>query len=466
MRVQPTHPTKSPAPSASDGMMENPFAAQLRKQRSPRTAFVSAIKAFLFCAIALATVIILNHFAQSWLVERYASGYDDLNADDRITRLVDLSSFGHLALPHLTQALTDEKEAVARTAWELIQDQQNDWQLLSQSKSAKYHGMLLRQLDEIAVQLPDDRTTWANQLVQSTLTSLQQNEHKTSPDIQALAEHTLEQLSLSQRSGPSVLESDGDGNVMAASAAIGTNSSIRIASRSNPLPLESDWPLEDEEGANTNSVDETKPNEIDAMVDGQANVASDDRGSNRSNSNDSEGNPDREQVVLKAVDPSGVQLAPLQLEDRTALTTSRPLAAMDIPTLVRLLGSDEFDVRRDSQTELRFRQWTDKQIELAGLLVSGTPEGRLSVIDRLATAQQVDPRPWLLLLLDDPNRVIRHRVVSILATFDDEEISKRLHQHDLVENDSEIRAVLAAHTDRALQTTRSGRTAPINVYRR
>lgn len=434
---------EQPDQTPSSKTIENPFAAQLNSQRSSgKRAFVSAMKTLLFVSVALAAIVTTNHYTQDWLLSRQTAGYDQLNSAERSVRLVEIAQFGPRSLPNLVNALGDSESSVARTAWRLIQDQQESWELLKPSTAATHHTLLLQHVHDVAEGLTGERTTWANQLVQASLAKLRTDNNFLTSNVQALADLTLERLSISQPARANTNAAPDQRVTLNQNT-----SSIRIVSQTDPLPIETTW-IEAE------TIQEPEP------------IPSEDPGPNTVAVNDN-------RIALKVVDPNAVALQPMEEEGSALTSTSikaapdeaRPsdaenmlatssLETMDSQTVVRLLAHDDQNVRTDASLQLGARGWTQPQIELAGRLVSGSIEGRLQVIDHLAAATEIDPRKWLLFLLGDADVRIRRRVVAILATFDDEAITEHLQEHQLGENDPEIRTLIARQV------------SPANVYRR
>jgi hypothetical protein len=62
------------------------------------------------------------------------------------------------------------------------------------------------------------------------------------------------------------------------------------------------------------------------------------------------------------------------------------------------------------------------------------------LIDAIARSQSIDPRPWLLMMLEDESRDVKLRVVSVLATMNDPGVSQRLRMHLIDEHDPTVAA--------------------------
>jgi HEAT repeat protein len=64
----------------------------------------------------------------------------------------------------------------------------------------------------------------------------------------------------------------------------------------------------------------------------------------------------------------------------------------------------------------------------------------MELIDALNGTGIIDPRPWLLLLLQDESRDVRLHTISILGSMDDPAIARRLQSHLADERDPTVAA--------------------------
>jgi len=434
--------------SGSSDTIPNPFAVPLDRGRGGvKQTLMSAVKVILFAALALSAVSVIHRYHQTWILKGYTAGFADLTPEQKLSRLIDIASLDVVAVPHLVATLSDADPTVARASLELLQDAQKGWSLQSPDDATDRHQILLRAIFDQAAALSGDRTTWANGLVQSSLSHLKRIGSASDPEVGRYALAVLERLSLSGRDTDEPLsERAGVGEVSdrRADTRRDTDSPPRIAARIRPLPLTDVW-----EDDSVDRADAAAANRDDAPT-----------------------------IALKAVEPMDVRLNTVQVPGETssektseetmpaaaarpeaagiqptAHLVRSPLETLDNKSVVQFLASPRGDLRDMARSELKRRTWNDAQIELAGRLVTGSIPGRLELIDGLASATDQDPRAWLLFLLDDQDRRIRHRVVSILATINDTTIDTYLRQHEAKENDPEIRALLSSRR-------------PVNVSRR
>ncbi|WP_168563759.1 HEAT repeat domain-containing protein [Crateriforma spongiae] len=423
----------------------NPFAGPLRNQRRGiRSAFVSAFKLVALACVAFAGVLAVQHYSRVWLVHRYTQDLNQLPTDQRIARLLELSTLGgpdrnDAAMPTIVAALTDPEPPFAQAAWRILQQAQDDWALLSPSRSDQKHRQLIRLIGQQADRVPADRTAWAAGLVQTSLDALRRSGKDDDLQINRLALNTLQRLNESGASA--TVTGDGDTTVegkITPTAAAPTP--LRIVGMSAPLPIGNDW---------AGNVDDAAPNSVAANTDEAANQPA------QASARPIQAQDD---TNLQAVAPETVHLKPVgdtpqivavakatpptSAVQTTSHLVQSPLEAMDIRTVVQFLADPAPETHDLAEAELRRRQWSDSKIELADRLVSGSVSARLELIDWLGSQSKFDPRAWLLLLLDDTDARIRHRVVSVLKTVNDPDVQDRLRKHAASESAPEIRSLI------------------------
>jgi hypothetical protein len=64
----------------------------------------------------------------------------------------------------------------------------------------------------------------------------------------------------------------------------------------------------------------------------------------------------------------------------------------------------------------------------------------MQLVDAISRSSAIDPRPWLLMMLDDESRDVKLRVISVLATMNDPGVSQRLKMHLVDERDPTVAA--------------------------
>ncbi len=117
-----------------------------------------------------------------------------------------------------------------------------------------------------------------------------------------------------------------------------------------------------------------------------------------------------------------------------------PMETLDDRSVIRWLGSRDSRRRGEARDELRRRGLDEDEIDIAAAVASPDLRTRLEVIDVITRSDRLDPRPWLLMLLEDPNRDIKLRVISALATMSDPGIASRLKARIAQEPDPTVAA--------------------------
>lgn len=116
--------------------------------------------------------------------------------------------------------------------------------------------------------------------------------------------------------------------------------------------------------------------------------------------------------------------------------------------LFRMLGSVQTKVSQGAMLELRHRNFTDAQLELAIRLATSAEAERLQIVHEIATNREFNPRWWLLWMAEDGQPIVRKTAVSLLHTMVDEEVAPALMELLRRESDQSvtqaIRQALAA----------------------
>lgn len=443
--------------------LPNPFAVDPVRPGSRRARTLgSAIKVLLVVAVAFIGVVLLGSESRRWLFGRLTEDFDALRAEQKRDRLVQIAEMDELAIPFLVTAMREPEIAVARTAHDLLRRLQSEWTTLARHAMLRRQRTMILALDAEAPQLPDDRTGWASGLAQQLMMETMNAEDERSRELHRLASDTLSRLSLMHRPGPSILETPPENSPPPP----------RMASRMGPLPvdllgdaMEGTW------------VDGAPLQELRPLTDSTLDEASDrglvgDDGTDQSpqlgspNRNDPEPVPSIYQssaspkptVRMRPVDEAesiefhqledawetGLREGPIQ--QASQLVTS-PMEMLDDRSVILWLGSDERRRREQAREELTRRGLEDHEIEIAVGVASSDLRIRLEVIDTITRSSGIDPRPWLLMLLDDPSRDVKLRVISALATMSDPGIEGQLRMRLADEPDPTV----AARIERVLQ---------------
>ena len=383
--------------------------------------------------------MVLSSHSRNWLAQHLAADLQSLDPEQQQIRLTQLADLGLPGIDPLVAALVDENIQVARTAYELLQKSQQQWLTQDRAVQQRHHQKLVGALQKIAIQLPDDRTGWGTLLMQQTIQITANQRDDASRKLRRDATHAIEVLSLSDRAGPSVLSDQ----------PIDANEPRRLIVRSKPLSLTAEEPRHGEPDPTT-----PLPGESEELR--QMSVETQNRASSvvaRSTG----AVPTQEASVYSS--GSAIKLRPaetdrpLDLRDisagrETAIAAKpihsvahvvdSPVQTLDDSSVMQWLGSPHTSMREKAETELRLRGYDGTEIAIATQIAAGDTPARLALVDAISRSSQLDPRPWLFLLLNDQNRQVKLRTISVLATMQDAYVDQRLRKQLSEEQDAEV----------------------------
>jgi len=138
-------PTAASPAGASDA--SNPFAIVLDHQPTARQRMVRAVRFLLLVAALTAAVLAVTWQGKRMLVGYLSRDLDQLSAERRRERLIQLAALGTDGLPVLTRQLFSSDDETSETCYALMRSLQDDWILTPQSESQRHHFALVRALD-------------------------------------------------------------------------------------------------------------------------------------------------------------------------------------------------------------------------------------------------------------------------------------------------------------------------------
>lgn len=440
----------------------NPFATpQRQRRRGVGKRIARAGKLLALVAIGFGVTLFFGDWSQRWLVQRLTADFETLSATEKKQRLVQVFELGAIGIEPLVTVLADQDDDVARTAYDLLREGQNEWTVLRHDAAHERHCTMVASLKDWAIQIPDDRTGWASGLLQQTIL---ETVNRPDPDSRKLYDDANEALGLfvlSNRAGPSVLTDEP------------FESSIpqRLDVPVEPLPVNgsdetwTDWPPErgtveigsgGELGGVSIGMSEIGGAEISGGVDiGPA------RPTVEAINPDVETQPVPAPTVyrsasarLQPVAPNQVVLGDVSQPDGGAtvgrpanLTTEvfvdsslssqddirpvnslidTPMETFDDVSVIGWLASPHEELRGQAESELVRRGFKEQHLSLARQIVSSDVKTRMDLVAVIARNSSIDPRPWLLMMLDDPNRDVQLRAISALATMNDPDVNSEL----------------------------------------
>lgn len=401
--------------------LPNPFAAvSLRQSRPRKVALVRAIKFLVLIAVCFALVLGISVGSKQYLLHRLNANFDTQSPAEQQRRVIQLAQLGPAAIAPLVEKLLCNDLDVARTAYDQIRELQNEWTVLPPTTRRSRHDQVVTAIESIAVRLPDDRTGWAATLLQQTIAEFVSSPDAPARDLYARTNQTLDKLTLSTRSGPSVLTDQ----------PLDPSQPRRL--RVAPAPLPIDFAGVDPVG------DEPAPSIYKSAAAPLQPVAPEDS------------------VVLRPIDSTLIQPQAVAMSKPATVETSfqinqvqstepitdSPMSAYDDPSVMSWLSSGHATLREQATLELMSRGYSQRELSLAQRIAGADVATRCELVDLIAREPSIDPRPWLYLLSRDEHRNVRLAVASVIATMNDPEADRFLQSWLINETDPSVAARL------------------------
>ena len=407
----------------------NPFRVPPQVVESTRkVAFYSALKVCLVAVCALSLTVLLASQSRRWLLYQMTSDYETLPSEAQSLRLIEIAGLDELGLPFLVEQLANQNRLVARQAYDLLSENQNRWSILNHENCQSRHTVLVESLQEVADRLDVTRVGWVTSLLQHTIVEYVQHDDDESHTLHLAATDLLARLTISGRPDDRI-------------ASLNPNEPPAVVVRSAPLTVVGseetdawiDWP--------------PKPEANDANAPGAAPISTDSLENEapsiyRSSAGDSAA------TTLVPADPTTVNLREFEppasgmsnIVETAAHEMEAPLQTYNVRSVIYWLASSDQEQRRQAELELIRRGLDSHQIALARSLSLGSVENRLETVERISHDATIDPRPWLIWLLDDEYREVKLRAINILATIPDASIKEMLRERISTESDPTVAA--------------------------
>lgn len=401
---------------------ENLFAIPEKTRRRP---LIASLKGLALVVALTASLIVLQSQTRQWLLHRWVSGFADLPPGEQIERLLQIDMLGDLATETIVRRIAADDDRVAAAAMELVRGRQSSWATLDDDSMAFAHQRMLDGLDAIADVLPGTRAGWVTQLLNQTVVECVDQRGDA---MKATYQDANRLLTRFADAGPSINQT-----------ARGTESTSTEAPSLVPLPVRlrdaTDDAMASVAASPINSarsaaqVDPPRPQPPTIIARGSSDSVSTGAGQT-------------EQAVHRvASDPAAEDAMPASL-------SAAPLKTFDTKSVIGLLASKQAVVRDQAVTELVRRGLSNEEIRIANQLAAPQVEVRLGLLDSIVRRSDIDPRPWLLWLTEDPIREVRLRSVSALASMADDAVVLALRKRLTVESDPAVIASLRQVVDR------------------
>jgi len=357
-------------------------------------------------------LVIAQTQSRQWLLERWVIGLADLPVAQQVERLLQINALGDIATETVARRLAAKEDTVAATAFELLREHQNNWTTRDDAAIGRAHANLIQGITAVAPELHGQRARWAKELLNQSLIECVERRVREMDNAYDAANRALAVFAETDSSDQSIASIPVQQTVAPGMDAGETTLRPRLV----PLPLR----IQVLEETSTEQVTATASLRRETAIDQLATVQAAPRltqvampiGTMRSTNNEIRD-----------------QLQPVRHLTETSLD------AFGTKSIIDLLGSNQAETRDQAVDELVRRGMSNEEIRIANQLASRVVEVRLGLLESIANRTDVDPRPWLLWLAEDPSREVRMRAISALATMNDaavkQALQKRLaHEHD------------------------------------
>jgi hypothetical protein len=125
-----------------------------------------------------------------------------------------------------------------------------------------------------------------------------------------------------------------------------------------------------------------------------------------------------------------------------------PLPTWNTLSVIGLLSGNRTAERDQATAELERRGLTPEEIRIANQLAAPQVDVRLGLLESIRSRTDIDPRPWLLWLVEDVDREVRSRAVDALAGLNDDAVRTTLRKRLVTEADVEISERIRSLIDR------------------
>lgn len=396
---------------------DNPFAMRSTRQR---VGWLMSLRGFALLATALGLLTLVQSRTREWLLHCWADGITDLSPEQQVERLHQIAALGDLGTQTLINRLLADDPKVAQVAFELLQRQHDDWASRDDDSMARMHAQMLTGLGKIIDALPPSRADWVTQILNDSLVEFAEQQSEPSRAVYAQTNALIARLEGKDRGNASLSRQS-------------ETLEARVPSLV-PLPVRL---LADS-------------SDSDSLKDGRT-ACSDEAPTNQNQTAIVGLEPNRQAAVLAAQlatnhKSSKDTLSTLSLRDRQRAPL--PLQSWNTRSVIALLSSKHTAERDQATEELTQRGLSEEEIRIASQLAATQTEVRLGLLDSIILRKDIDPRPWLLWLAEDPDRELRSRAIDVLSRVDDEAIRTSLRKRLMTEADPAISEQIRQIIDR------------------
>jgi hypothetical protein len=371
-------------------------------------AILSRARLRLGAAIAVVAILFLAGYGwlqpQRRLAARVAAELDTAR-DERVMEVMkQLAAFGEHGLPHLAAALKHERPEVASAARTVLSEELDRWQLLPPKTASKRIACLAEELSRGIEACSPMTRRMASDLATRILLWPVDAAAINQPKLISNCERVL--VAVRAREQPTILATHLE------TAGISPRGVSELSPYDEALDLPGGGlPIEMSNVPALPREEQAQPRAL----------------------------PSTEEVELSPVIPPGEE--PRRFVPQASTKNDGHPADETLDNIHRLVSADS-EVREAAEQKLIKTGFGVAQLEVARRFADPRPEARRKLADDLSRQSVIDPRPWLLKLLEDSDRSVRLKTATILSTTSDPQLLHQLRQRAVVENDPEVRAML------------------------
>jgi len=408
---------------------ENPFAIRAVQRRSP---LATSLRGLAFVVLLFVGVVVVQSQTRQWLLHRWASGLSELPVGEQIERLLQINQLGDLATETIVCRIGAEDDRVATAAVDLIKERQSIWATRDDDALASAHRQMLVALESIVDDLPATRVGWVTQLLNQTVIECVDQRGDSMKETYRMANDMLARVA--DRTGLSR-----DEFVTASGAPSLVPLPVRIQTAGDPLV-----PSLAQTGDRGWNTDESQPLLVETAAEvTMPTVGSDSRAVATVRPEQTVHRVDANPVSAGRVDAGDPTTSEELLRSESVrFLTNTPLQTFDTKSVIGLLASKQAATRDQAVEELVRRGLSNEEIRIANQLAAPQLEVRLGLLDSIVRRSDIDPRPWLLWLAEDPSREVRLRAIGALESMNDAAVTMSLRKRMAVETDPMVMALL------------------------
>ncbi|WP_164104359.1 HEAT repeat domain-containing protein [Candidatus Laterigemmans baculatus] len=407
--------------------------------RKPRGRWFRAVAALALCSFG---VFGAHQLAQQWLISRLADNLEAHPPHVQIERIAMLSEFGAAGVPKIVAALGSPDDTVSATAFQVLRDLQGRWQTSDSDDAVGCQQTLLESLRELADHCPPERRPRVAELVNQLVLDTVGTENQAEAEIYREACELLAVVSQS----PAIADAPATATEPHTSSDL-DSSATRLAALASAEMGSTPPPAADPSGRDRSPqlLTPLPPAASVRIVSGPTAIGSG-QAEPAASSDTAPPPADREDAPRQVDSDQMPRLAPLSqssfivtpVEPEEPMLGGNPLAAYDTRSVIDFIGSAQPTLREAAEAELRKRDFTAADLELATRLTSTSAEVRLAMVNELPERADVDPRMWLIWLAADPERDVRLQAIARLGTMDDREVHEALRDRLREERDPTV----------------------------